>query len=173
MSPANQIGLLGKASVLQVAGGVDNIIPVKCRSWIDLFCLNMKMAQHAVVIFKNVVRQLCKNHLAVLVARIITFDIREHLGEGSGEFDQGAILLGCKIVLDQFLPLDLSMNQLRARRMADETRRSDASVAIPFRDCDTGFAVGIRGVPLVERCFAIGRVSSDVGDLDSHTPAVR
>lgn len=153
--------------VEQPAGFADDVIPLEGRAGVHLVGLNVEMAEDALVCFQFAVRQLLENEFARGIPRVVAFDFRQRLAERGGEFDQGLVLLGRKVVLDQLGALDCAGDRLGPRGVAHKAFGADAAVAKLLGNGDARPAVRLFGIPLRKGIIAADGIGAHVGDLDA------
>src|SRR5580765_639927 len=120
MTFAGLVGHFGHSSVKQLARAANDGVPLERRPRIVLVGLNVEMPKNALISFQFVIGQLLRNELPVGIMRIIAFDPGKHFAKRRSQFCQRGILLGCEIVLNQFLALNRSPNQFGSRWTTDE-----------------------------------------------------
>lgn len=146
-------------------------VPIECGAGIDFVSLNVVVADEALVVIELGVGDFDAEEIALLIARVITFDFREGFAKGGGEFDQGGVLLGGEVVLDEVAVLDFPVNWCGTGGPGYEIGGADAGGLEFGRDGDAcTFFIG--GVPAVEDLGAPGRIGADVCDFDADRAGV-
>src|SRR5260370_32973837 len=172
MTLAGLIGCLGHSAVDKLAGIVNEVVPLKRRAGVHFVGLDMEVAKDTLVILELVIGQFVRDEFAGGVARVVAPDFRKYFAERSRKPDEGLVLLGREIVLNQIRPLNGALDRFRAGRVTNKTFGANPSVAKARRDVDASGSVGLAGVPLLERVLLVEAVGPQVGDLDAHRAAV-
>jgi hypothetical protein len=107
---AGLIGHFGHAAVEQFARAAYDRVPLERRAGIVLVRLNVEMTKNAFVFIQFFIGQLLRNELSIGVAGIIAFNFWKDFAKRRGQLDQRLILLGSKIVLEQFVALNRAAN---------------------------------------------------------------
>ena len=140
---AGLIGHFGHAAVKQFARANNEGVPLEGRTGVRLVGLDMVMAKNALILFQFLIGQLLRNELSIGVMGIIAFYFWKYFAKRRGELNQRRVLLGGKIVLEQFLALNGPANQFGSRGMTHKALGANAAIAELLRDCDAHFAVGV------------------------------
>src|SRR5439155_27050991 len=154
MSLAGLVGGLGHAAVEQLPSITDDVIPLEGRAGVGFVGLDVEVAEDAFVFVQLVIGQLLRNDFAFGVVRIVALDLGKYFAKRRCQFDQGCVLLGGEIVLPELVALNRAGDRFRARRVADKAFGADAAVAQALGNGDACLAVGVPGVPFVERALA-------------------
>ena len=145
MAQAGLIGGVRHSPVQQASSTSDDVIPIERGAGVIFVGLNMKMAQDAVICLRIGSESLSEISLpwASVESRIRSL---EKTCKCRSQLDQGAILLGSEVVLDQFLALNDAVNRFGSSGVADES----AVRMPPFPDRE---GMVIRVVPLDSRAY--------------------
>jgi len=157
----------------QAPGMADEAVPLEGRAGVHLVGLDVEMAEDALVVLEVGFRQFAADELSGSVPGVIAFDPGQDFAQCGGKPDQGLVLLGREIVLEEVAALDDALHGPRPGRAADERHGSEPSIAIDLRDRNACRAAGLSGVPFAEWILFATGVGADVGEFDAHRTAVR
>src|SRR6266566_1533019 len=172
MALAGLIGGLGHSAVDELAGIVNEVVPLKRRARVHFVGLDMEVAKDTLVILELVIGQFVRDEFTGRVARVVAPDFRKHFAQRSRKPDEGLVLLGREIVLNQIRPLNGAPDRFWPGRVTNKAFGANASIAKAWRDVDSSGSVRLAGVPLLERVLLIEAVGAQVGDLDAYRAAV-